>query len=155
MKVTSLSPQPRSYAQGTLVTEASRTLFISGQVPETVDGGVPDDFDSQCRLAWQNVLAVLDDAGMAVHDLAKVTIFLSDRQYREANAKIRHEALVAIVRLSPSSLPAFTTRRGCWKSRQSLSHEVRSGDRGASGRGRTGEAERAVASGGRLPSPGS
>ncbi|MET8154593.1 RidA family protein [Actinoplanes sp. NPDC049668] len=93
MQVTSLSPQPRSYAQGALVTGASRMLFISGQVPVAVEGGVPDDFDAQCRLAWQNVLALLDDAGMAVHNLAKVTIFLSDRRYREANAKIRHEVL--------------------------------------------------------------
>ena len=30
---------------------------------------------------------------MAAHNLAKVTVFLSDRQYREANARIRHEIL--------------------------------------------------------------
>jgi 2-iminobutanoate/2-iminopropanoate deaminase len=93
MSVTSLHPQPRSYAQGALVTGASQTLFISGQVPEADDGSVPEDFDAQCRLAWRNVLTVLSHAGMAVHNLAKVTTFLSDRKYREANAKIRDEVL--------------------------------------------------------------
>jgi enamine deaminase RidA (YjgF/YER057c/UK114 family) len=93
VQVTSLDPQPRSYAQGALVTGASQTLFISGQVPEADDGSVPEDFDAQCRLAWRNLLAVLSHAGMAVHNLAKVTVFLSDRQYREANARIRHEIL--------------------------------------------------------------
>ena len=39
------------------------------------------------------VLAVLSDAGMTVTNLAKVTVYLSDRQYREANARIRHEIL--------------------------------------------------------------
>lgn len=93
MQITSLDPQPRSYAQGVLVTGAERTLFISGQVPEAPDGTVPDDFDAQCRQAWRNVLTVLRDAGMTERNLVKVVIFLSDRQYREANARIRHEVL--------------------------------------------------------------
>ncbi|WP_281903160.1 RidA family protein [Phytohabitans aurantiacus] len=93
MQITSLGSQPRSYAQGALVTGAERTLFISGQVPEAPDGTVPDGFEAQCRLAWRNVLTVLTDAGMTERNLAKVTVFLSDRQYREANARIRHEVL--------------------------------------------------------------
>lgn len=93
MQITSLDPQPRSYAQGALVTGADRTLFISGQVPEAPDGTVPEDFDAQCRQAWRNVLTVLKDAGMTERNLIKVTIFLSDRQFREANAQIRHEIL--------------------------------------------------------------
>jgi 2-iminobutanoate/2-iminopropanoate deaminase len=93
VQITSLDPQPRSYAQGALVTRADRTLFISGQVPEAPDGTVPEDFDAQCRQAWRNVLAVLKDAGMTERNLVKVTIFLSDRRYREANAQIRHEIL--------------------------------------------------------------
>ncbi|MCW6009320.1 RidA family protein [Micromonospora sp. CPCC 205371] len=91
--MTSFDPQPRSYAQGALVTGAERILFISGQVPEAPDGTVPDGFEAQCHLAWRNVLAVLTDAGMTERDLAKVTIFLSDREHREANARIRHEVL--------------------------------------------------------------
>jgi 2-iminobutanoate/2-iminopropanoate deaminase len=93
VRLTSLDPQPRSYAMGALVTGASRILYISGQVPAMPDGEVPDGFDAQCRLAWQNVLSVLDSAGMTVNNLAKVTICLSDRQYRSANSRIRHEVL--------------------------------------------------------------
>lgn len=93
VQLTSLDPQPRSYAHGALITEVDRILFISGQVPETPEGTVPDDFDAQCRLAWHNVLTVLEAAGMTERNLVKVTIFLSDRQYREANARIRHEVL--------------------------------------------------------------
>jgi enamine deaminase RidA (YjgF/YER057c/UK114 family) len=93
VQITTLDPQPRSYGQGTLVTGATRLLFISGQVPEDDDGHVPDDFDDQCRLAWRNVLSVLRAADMTVRDLVKVTVFLSDRRHREANARIRHEVL--------------------------------------------------------------
>jgi enamine deaminase RidA (YjgF/YER057c/UK114 family) len=93
VQITTIDPQQRSYGQGALVTDATRLLFISGQIPEDNDGHVPDDFDGQCRLAWRNVLSVLEAADMTVRNLAKVTVFLSDRRYREANAQIRHEVL--------------------------------------------------------------
>ena len=83
-----------NYTHGTLVTGAGRIVFVSGQVPWADERGkVPEDFDSQCRLTWRNVLAVLADAGMGVNNLAKVTTYLSDRRYREANARIRQEIL--------------------------------------------------------------
>lgn len=83
-----------SYTHGTLVSGARRMVFVSGQVPWAGDDGkVPPDFDSQCRLTWRNVLAVLAEAGMGVTNLAKVTIYLSDRRYREANGRIRAEVL--------------------------------------------------------------
>ena len=93
MQTTAIFPQPRAYAQGALVTDAQRLLFVSGQVPETPEDGLPADFESQCRLAWRNVAAVLEGAGMSLRNLVKVTIFLSDRKYRAANAAIRHEVL--------------------------------------------------------------
>jgi enamine deaminase RidA (YjgF/YER057c/UK114 family) len=83
-----------NYTHGTLITGARRMVFVSGQVPwADEDGKIPADFDSQCRLTWRNVLAVLADAGMGVRNLAKVTIYLSDRQYREANGRVRKEFL--------------------------------------------------------------
>ena len=82
VQITTLDPQPRSYGQGVLVTDPTSLVFISGQVPEDNDGRVPDDFDGQCRLAWRNLLSVLEAADMTVHNLAKVTVFLSDRRYR-------------------------------------------------------------------------
>lgn len=94
MEILSLLPElSSSYSQGIRVTGASRLLFVSGQVPETPDGEVPDGFEAQCRLAWQNVRAVLEAGEMTLENLVKVTIFLSDRRYRAANAKIRHEVL--------------------------------------------------------------
>lgn len=82
-----------SYTHGTLVSDARRTVYVSGQVPWARQGAVPADFDSQCRLTWRNVLAVLAEAGMGVQNLAKVTTYLSDRRYREANSRIRDETL--------------------------------------------------------------
>ncbi len=93
VNLTEIDRQPRSYAQGALVADASRWLFISGQVPEAPGGHVPDSFEEQCRLAWANVLSVLETAGMTKADLVKVTTFLSDRRYRDINARVRVEVL--------------------------------------------------------------
>jgi len=82
-----------AYTHGTLVRGAHQTLYISGQPPWTTKGDIPTDFAGQCRLAWENVKMVLAAAGMTVRNLAKVTIYLSDRRYREANSRIRHEVL--------------------------------------------------------------
>lgn len=84
-----------SYAQAQLVSEPTRWLFISGQIPADAEGRVPKSFAEQCRLAWRNVQTQLEAAGMALTDLVKVTVFLSDRQYRAANAAVRKEVLGA------------------------------------------------------------
>jgi 2-iminobutanoate/2-iminopropanoate deaminase len=81
------------YSQAILVEGMQRHLFISGQIPETRDERVPADFESQCRLAWENVLAQLSAAGMSAANLTKVTTFLSSRAYAAANSMIRREFL--------------------------------------------------------------
>jgi 2-iminobutanoate/2-iminopropanoate deaminase len=87
----SLPESSARYTHGTLVTGAERLVFVSGQPPW--GGKLPADFDSQCRLAWRNVIAVLAAAGLGVGNLVKVTIFLSSREYRAANSDIRAEML--------------------------------------------------------------
>jgi 2-iminobutanoate/2-iminopropanoate deaminase len=70
-----------------------RLLFISGQIPEDVDGIVPEDAESQCRLVWQYIVACLESAGMGVTDLVKVTTYLSSREVASANTRVRQEVL--------------------------------------------------------------
>lgn len=87
------SPTTVSYCQAHEVSGTSRLLFISGQVPADAAGRVPSGFKAQCRLAWSNVVAQLDAAGMTLDDLVKVTVFLADRRYRQENYEVRSEVL--------------------------------------------------------------
>lgn len=89
----SLPESSALYTHGTLVTGAERLVFVSGQPPWGGDGDLPADFDSQCRIAWGNVLTVLGEAGLGVGNLVKVTVFLGGREYRAANSRIRAEIL--------------------------------------------------------------
>jgi 2-iminobutanoate/2-iminopropanoate deaminase len=88
------APKPYGgYSQALLVEGATRMLFVSGQIPESASGEVPADFEAQARLAWSNVIAQLEAASMSVSNLAKVTIFLSSREFTMPNRKVRAEVL--------------------------------------------------------------
>ena len=89
------APQPAGggYAQAMEVTGATRLLFVSGQIPAMPDGSVPERFEDQCRLAWNNVVAQLEAGGMSLDNLVKVTIFLSSREHVADYRRIRQEVL--------------------------------------------------------------
>lgn len=93
MKYRTINPTGISYSQAFEVKGASRFVFVSGQVPETESGQVPTNFRDQCRLAWANVEAQLKEADMTLENLVKVTVFLSDRRYRQENYEVRREIL--------------------------------------------------------------
>jgi enamine deaminase RidA (YjgF/YER057c/UK114 family) len=79
MRIRSIHPDGNAFAHACEVTDASRLLFISGQVPEEANGHVPPDYRSQYLLAWANVERQLKAAGMSFDNLVKANIYLSDR----------------------------------------------------------------------------
>ena len=88
------APAPAgTYSQAIEVRNATRTLYVSGQIPVAVDGTVPTAFADQARVAWQNVVAQLHAADMTLDNLVKVTIFLSDRRYIPEYRQVRSEFL--------------------------------------------------------------
>lgn len=94
MQKKAFSPQADiAFAQACEVTNFSRLLFISGQVPEDENQRVPPDYPSQYRLAWANVERQLNAAGMSFDNLIKATIFLSDRALIAQSKGLRREVL--------------------------------------------------------------
>jgi 2-iminobutanoate/2-iminopropanoate deaminase len=81
------------YSQVFEVEGAKRVLYISGQVPVEPDGRVPDGFEAQARLAWKNIERQLVCAEMGLENVVKHTTFLSSREYRAVNSKVRKEVL--------------------------------------------------------------
>jgi 2-iminobutanoate/2-iminopropanoate deaminase len=81
------------YTHGLEVVEARRLLFITGTMGLDKSGKAPDGIEAQCALAWRNIGAILEHAGMGVRNLVKVTCYLADRTYRDANMRARAAAL--------------------------------------------------------------
>ncbi|MCW3474493.1 RidA family protein [Limobrevibacterium gyesilva] len=88
------APAPASpYTQAVEITGATRTLYVSGQIPADRNGTVPDDITAQCRLAWANVEAQLRAAGMSLDNIVKVTTIMPDHANLGASRAVRAEVL--------------------------------------------------------------
>jgi 2-iminobutanoate/2-iminopropanoate deaminase len=81
------------YSQALEVAGHTRMLFVSGQIPVSADGTVPEGFEAQCRLAWSNVEAQLTAAGMTLDNLVTHRTYLADRRYTALNRAVRSEVL--------------------------------------------------------------
>jgi 2-iminobutanoate/2-iminopropanoate deaminase len=81
------------FVQATVVPSGCEMVLISGQTPDRPDGTVAEAFEDQARQAWASVIGVLEAAGCTLDDVAKITMYIRDRSYREANRIVRHEVL--------------------------------------------------------------
>jgi 2-iminobutanoate/2-iminopropanoate deaminase len=76
MRIREVGLPVAAYTQAIEVSDATRTLYISGQVGVRADGSIPDDVVEQSRLAWLNLEAQLKAAGMTLDNLVKITTIL-------------------------------------------------------------------------------
>lgn len=77
------------YSQSLESRAGLRWLHISGQIPETVDGTIPEDFERQCNLVWDHIDQCLRAAGMRWQHLVHVRTFLVNRENALSNSTIR------------------------------------------------------------------
>ncbi len=81
------------YSDAVLASDGKRWLYTSGTPGLAADGSLPADFETQARLAWTHVIAMLDAAGMDVGDIVKLTQSMTRRSDLEAYRAIRNEFL--------------------------------------------------------------
>ncbi|MEH6890963.1 RidA family protein [Bacillus sp. JJ864] len=79
MKVVQTNEAPQAigpYSQGMIV---NNMFYSSGQIPLTVNGEVvTGDIKDQTELVFQNLKAVLTEAGASFETVVKTTVFLKD-----------------------------------------------------------------------------
>jgi enamine deaminase RidA (YjgF/YER057c/UK114 family) len=80
--------RPRGYANGVLTDAGGRVLFVAGQIAwDERQRIVSQDFVEQFERALANVLAVVSEAGGAAEQIARLTIYVTDK--REYLARTR------------------------------------------------------------------
>ena len=75
------------------VRSASRMLFVSGTMGLRPDFTAPPTLDEQLEFVWNNLRAILASAGTTVDNIVRLTSYLRDASYAEANAQARIAAL--------------------------------------------------------------
>ncbi|GAA3990080.1 RidA family protein [Allokutzneria multivorans] len=81
------------YVHALEVRGAQRLLFVAGTMgldPQGVPGAT---IEEQLSLVWSNLRAILASAGMTVDNIVRLTSYLRDASYAEANARARVAAL--------------------------------------------------------------
>ena len=72
-----VAPPFGPYSHAVEVSPNSRLLYISGEVGVLPDGIVPEGIEAQADASWRNIISILEDAGMSIDDLVKITTYLA------------------------------------------------------------------------------
>jgi 2-iminobutanoate/2-iminopropanoate deaminase len=75
------------------VRGAGRLLFVSGTMGLRLDFSAPATLEEQLDCVWNNLRAILASADMDTANIVRLTSYLRDASYAEANAAARLKAL--------------------------------------------------------------
>ena len=75
------------------VRDAKRFLFVSGTMGLRPDFSAPETLEEQLECVWNNIRTILASAGMSTDNIVRLTSYLRDASYADANARARLQAL--------------------------------------------------------------
>jgi 2-iminobutanoate/2-iminopropanoate deaminase len=81
------------YSHGVKVQPNAEWLYIAGQVGIGPDGKLAEGFEAQSDIAWTNIGAILEDAGMSWGNLVKINIYLTNPADAGASRTLRDKYL--------------------------------------------------------------
>jgi enamine deaminase RidA (YjgF/YER057c/UK114 family) len=100
------------YVHAVEVRAAERLLFVAGTIGLDPAGVPGASLDEQLDLIWANIRAILAAADMTVDNIVRLTSYLRDAAYAEANARARVAALGG--RLIPTTAIVAQTLTPDW-----------------------------------------
>lgn len=105
-----------AYSQGMVVPIGdSRLVVTAGQIAADASGNplAPGDLGAQTRIVFENLTAVLAEAGATLRDVFKIQIFLTDMSQFSAVSAVRNEFLAGINPVSTLVEITRTVVDGC------------------------------------------
>ncbi|MGR9506751.1 RidA family protein [Rhizobium leguminosarum] len=105
-------PASPDYIHALEIRHPSRLLFVSGTMGLDQEGMAAADLEAQLELIWSNLRAILASADMTVDNIVRLTSYLSDGAFMEANQNARLRALVG--RAVPTTAIIVETLRDDW-----------------------------------------
>jgi 2-iminobutanoate/2-iminopropanoate deaminase len=81
------------YVHALEVRGAERLLFVAGTMGLDPEGAPGASLDEQLELIWSNIRRILADAEMTVDNIVRLTSYLRNASYADANGAARVKAL--------------------------------------------------------------
>jgi enamine deaminase RidA (YjgF/YER057c/UK114 family) len=83
----------RNAAHALEIPPGARLLFCNGQVGARLDGTVPEDPREQIEVIFERIGAILAASGMAFDDVAKFTVYVTDKSILEHYFSMRERRM--------------------------------------------------------------
>lgn len=78
-QVIATTAAPEAIGPYSQAVEAAGMIFLSGQLPiDPATGTMPEGIQAQTRQSFENIKAILAEAGCTVDHIVKTTVFLAD-----------------------------------------------------------------------------
>ncbi|NEJ90286.1 RidA family protein [Rhizobium leguminosarum] len=100
------------YIHALEIRQPSRLLFVSGTMGLDQQGVAAADLEGQLELIWSNLRAILTSADMTVDNIVRLTSYLRDGAFVEANQNARLRSLGD--RAVPTTAIIVETLRDDW-----------------------------------------
>jgi enamine deaminase RidA (YjgF/YER057c/UK114 family) len=78
-----------NYSHAVEVTTPGRMVFASGQLGVSPDDTIPEDAEAQAVQCFENIKAILGEAGMTLADVVRFTAYVTDRAYFPVYGAVR------------------------------------------------------------------
>ena len=76
-----IRPPFARYSHGIALPAGARLVVTSGQLGVAPDDTVPEDVEAQAVLCFENIKAILAEAGMTLADVVRFSAFVTDRAH--------------------------------------------------------------------------
>lgn len=85
-----IHPPFAPYSHGVVVPAGQRLVFCSGQLGIAADGSVPADCGGQAQLCFDNIAAILAEAGMGLEHVVRINAYVTGREHLAAYMAVRN-----------------------------------------------------------------
>jgi 2-iminobutanoate/2-iminopropanoate deaminase len=77
------------YSHGMEVGEGSRLVLCSGQLGVAADDAIPGGVEAQTALCFDNIAAILGEAGLTLRDVVKLNAYVTGREHMAGYMAVR------------------------------------------------------------------
>jgi 2-iminobutanoate/2-iminopropanoate deaminase len=90
-----IHPPFAPYSHGVVIPPGQRLVFCSGQLGIAADATVPADCAGQTRLCFENVAAILREAGLGLEHIVRINAYVSGREHLPEYMGVRNALFAA------------------------------------------------------------
>ena len=92
---TTIHPPFSAYSNGVEVPAGQKLVLTSGQLGIDKDGNIPSTAAQQAELCFDNIAAILGDAGLGLEHVVRINAFVSSREHLRPYMDVRNRRFSA------------------------------------------------------------